>query len=140
MTATQKTSRVLAALLIAVVAGSGCVRWSHADSHYIKPASIEIARPENNGLVNILSCTLAFSDGQRCKLSGGDRTTVSVHSGAAWVTASSPDPFNPKSGDLAAWQSSRFNFNLNPGETLRLSVEPKSDDSTYTGGWIIKRN
>src|SRR6266581_4839675 len=101
------------------------------------PSTIEVQRPENNGSVNIVPCALVFNDGQRVTLSGGEQAVVSIRSGRSWVTAFSVDPYGQKSGDLNRWRSRRFRIHVGKDERLRLSVEPRSKDSAYTGGWII---
>lgn len=132
----MRVSGISILLLVFALAGAGC-----ACTHSLEraPTSVEVERPENNGSVNILPCTIIFSDGQKRILNGGDRVVLPVRPGALWVTAFSPDPYRTDSTDSTAWRSSRFTFRVNPGETLRLSVEPKSKDSAYVGGWIIER-
>jgi hypothetical protein len=126
-------------LLVFVVAGASCLHTHCSESAHAAQANIVVERPENNGSVNILPCTIIFSDGQRCTLSGGDHVIVSIWSGASWAAASSPDPYRPDSADSMSWRSPRFNFHVAPSETLRLSVEPKWKGSTYIGGWTIER-
>jgi len=48
-------------------------------------------------------------------------------------------PMHPDSGYPVAWRSPRVAFHIGPGETVRLSVEPRSKGSTYIGGWTIRR-
>src|SRR5258707_5959942 len=120
-------------LLMFAITGAGCLHTHSGDSTYVVPASIEIKRPENNGSINILPCTISFSDGQKCELSGGERKVVSVRSGALWAAASSPDPYRLAATDSPAWRFAVFRFNIRPGETLRLSVEPKPKKSTHVG-------
>jgi len=103
-----------------------------------QPLSI-VERPESNGSVSILPCTIAFSTGQRIKLVGGDAATVSVSAAFIWVEASSVDLYHHQNTDLRAWRSRHVRFHLRPGEVVRLSVEPKSKGSTYVGGWTIQR-
>ena len=126
-------------ILLLVFAGAGCLFPDSGQHSHTAEASIEVERPENNGSVNILACTITFSDGQRCLLRGGDHAVVSLRSGDLWVVASSPDPYRLDSADSSVWRSPRFNFYVGPGETLRLSVEPKPEGSTYVGGWTIER-
>jgi hypothetical protein len=133
---TYITSLLLLALVFVSVACSH-VRAGHVSE--AAAATIVVERPENNGSVNILPCTIAFSSGQKITLSGGETATTSVSAGFLWVEASSVDPYHPETTDLGAWRSRRVEIRLRPGEVLRLSVEPKSRGSTYVGGWSIQR-
>jgi hypothetical protein len=117
------------------VMGLGC---SHTRSNS-RSATVVIERPENNGAVNILTCTLAFSSGQANTLRGGETARVLVPAGPIWVEASSVDLYHPENVDPKAWRSRRVKICLQPGGLARLSVEPSSRDSTYVGGWTIER-
>jgi hypothetical protein len=120
------------------VSGGGCLHTPPGRLADATPANIEVDRPENNGAVNILPCTLVFGDGQKCILSGGDHAVMTVRCGTLWVAASSPNPY-PYSDCPAVWRSPRFRLHVGPGETIHLSVDPKSKGSYYSGGWTIKR-
>jgi hypothetical protein len=113
---------------------TGC---SHLQPAHDGVATIEFERREDNGSVNIVPCTLVFSDHQSITLSGGERAIVSVSAGSFYVTAFSIDPYSPHS-DERAWRSPRTRFHVESGERLRVLVEPASSDSTYTGGWMIQ--
>jgi hypothetical protein len=127
-------------LLICAMVGAGCSHTASTRRSQTGRASVVIERPENNGSVNILPCTIILSDGQRCTLIGGEHAIISVQSGALCATASSADPYvPPNSGYPVAWHSPRFGFHLGAGERVRLSVEPRSSGSTYIGGWTISR-
>jgi hypothetical protein len=121
-----------------VLPGAGCIHTRSRQHDDVAPANIQIERPENNGSVNILPCTIIFSDGQRCELLGGDQAVVLVRPGALWVAAYSRDPYRPDSVDSTAWRSLRFRFHVGSGQIFQLSVEPKSKGSAYTGGWLIE--
>ena len=114
---------------------SGCVHPDSGNGSRFARSKVEIERPENNGLVNIVLCTVTISDGQTRILSGGDQAVVSVRSGTFWVMASSGNPYPYGSKE---WRSPRVKLHANPGETLRLSVWPRSRGSTYVGGWNIR--
>lgn len=126
-------------LLVFVLTGAGC-RHPHSRRHNeVAPTTVFLERPENNGSVNIVPCTITFSDGQSFELLGGDHVVVTVRPGDLWVIATSPDPYGPDFVDPAAWRSPRFRFHVGRGKTYRLAVEPKSRGSAYTGGWIIEK-
>lgn len=133
-------SCVISALFVVLVClGGAC---SHTRSEHGSagvPATIVVQRPENNGSVNILRCTVIFSSGQSIGLSGGEAATLSVPAGSVWMEASSFDLYHPENADPRAWRSGRVRVCLGPGEVVRLSVEPKSKGSTYVGGWTIER-
>jgi hypothetical protein len=112
---------------------SGC---SHLQPTQRGVVTIGFERQENNGSVNIVPCTLIFSDYQTITLSGGEREVVSVSPGNFYVTAYSIDPYSPHSG-ARAWRSPRTRFHVASGESLRVFVEPAFSGSTYTGGWTI---
>jgi hypothetical protein len=122
-------------LLTLTVMGLGCTH-THSSS---RSATVAIERPENNGSINLLPCTLSFSSGQTITLSGGETASVSVPAGPIWVQASSTDLYHPEDADPKAWRSGRVKICLQPGGTARLSVEPSSKGSTYVGGWTIGR-
>ena len=112
---------------------SGC---SHLQPVQRGIATIEFERQEDNGSVNIVPCTLVLSDDQKIVLSGGERAVISIAAGSFYVAAFSIDPYSPHS-DERAWRSRRRRFRVAERETLRITVEPASSGSTYTGGWII---
>ena len=127
-------------LLVLVCAEGGCSHTRSERRSAAAPATVVVVRPENNGSVNILRCTVAFSTGQHVELSGAETGTVTVPAGSLWVEASSIDLYHyPENPDPRAWRSRRIQLRLGPGEVVRLSVEPKSKGSTYTGGWTIER-
>ncbi len=136
----MRASGISIILLAFVVGTGGCLHPGSGGRSQSARAKIKIERPENNGSVNIVPCTISLSDGQTCILTGGDSTTVLVRCGTFWVAASSLDPYAPSdSGYPVAWRSPRVAFHIGPGETVRLSVEPRSKGSTYIGGWTIRR-
>lgn len=121
-------------LLLLFLAGSGC---SHFQPTHVEPAVIEFERQEDNGLVNIVPCTLVLSDHQRITLNGGERADVSISPGIVYVTAFSEDPYSPHS-DATAWRSRRKEFRVGSDDRIRVLVEPAASGSTYTGGWIFR--
>ena len=129
---------VLPVILACVCLGCSHTVTKHRSS--AATATVVVERPENEGSVNIVRCTVVFSTGHRIELGGGENTTVTVPAGSVWVEASSIHPYryseppNPR-----AWLSRRMNMRLRPGEVVRLLVEPRSRGSTYIGGWTIKR-
>lgn len=140
MVSRMRAPGITVLLLIVALVGAGCSHTKSGSHAQPGQATVEIQRPENNGSVNILPCTISLSDGQSCKLIGAEQMVFSVQSGALWAAASSPDAYaSPDSGYPVAWHSRRFRFQLHAGETVRLSVEPRSRGSTYIGGWTIKR-
>ena len=122
------------ALLVMSLSGSGCAHLRSVDDPI---AVIEFERPENNGSMNIVPCTLVLSDRQRLTLSGGERAEVSVSPGNFRDRAFSLDPYTPHSCP-AAWRSPRARFHVGRGERFRVVVEPAAVDSTYVGGWTIR--
>jgi hypothetical protein len=120
--------------LVMILTGIGC---SHLQPTHVKPAVIEFERQEDNGLVNIVPCTLVLSDHQRITLNGGERAAVWVSPGSVYVTASSEDPYSSHS-DATAWRSPRTRFRVASDQKVRVLVEPAASGSTYTGGWIIR--
>jgi hypothetical protein len=122
---------IIFTILLPIVSGCSHLQPVHQDA-----ATIEFDRPENNGSVNILPCTLVLSDQQRVTLIGGQHATVSISPSKLWVEAFSPDPYSPDSSSTA-WHSSRIRFHLGSGERVRFSIEPRAEGSTYIGGWTI---
>jgi len=126
--------KALVTLGVLLLLVSGC---SHLRPVHDGVATIEFERQEDNGLVNIVPCTLVLSDHQTITLGGGERASLSVSAGSFHITAFSIDPYSPHF-DERAWRSPRTTFQLASGETLRVFVEPASSGSTYNGGWTIR--
>lgn len=118
----------------------GCAHVTTGQQGGTAMATVRVDRPEDNGSVNIVPCVIVLNDGQTCALSGGDSVMISVQPGRLWLAASSLNPYSsPDSGYPTAWRSHRFHFHVARGEVIRISVEPKSRNSTYVGGWTLER-
>ena len=117
-------------LLVGLLLGTDCSRT--------RLGTVEFVRPENNGFVNIVPCTLVLSDHRTLTLVGGESATVSLPPESFSVRVFSIDPYTPDF-DIGAWSSSLEKFHISGGEQIRLFVEPCSSGSTYSGGWGIYR-
>jgi len=72
------TSTLLFMLVFATV---GCSNIHPRSLSGAPNGTVIVERPENNGSVNILPSTVAFSTGQNITLSGGETATVSLPAG-----------------------------------------------------------
>ena len=99
-------------------------------------AQIVIERPENNGSVNIVPCIVGLNSGQRFVLNGDETNSFLVESGTYFLTASSVSPYETysKSSD---WKSNRLKIAIADSQVVKITLEPKSKDSTYIGGWSL---
>lgn len=102
-------------------------------------AIVVLERPENNGFLNIVRCTITLSSGEKVELSGGESRSVSIPEGHAWLEVSSFDPYCPESRHPKPWRSGRFKIHLKQREVMRLVIKPKSKGSAYVRGWTIER-
>ena len=127
----RMSASVIFTVLLVVVSGCSHLQPVHQDA-----ATIEFDRPEDNGSVNILPCTLVISDRQRVTLIGGQHATVAIPPGKLWVEAFSSDPYSLHSS-AEAWRSTRITFHIGSGERIQFCIEPRAEGSTYIGGWII---
>ena len=136
----MRTSRAAIVLSLLLLVSPGCQHPGSGQQSEVQPANVEIERPESSGSVNVLLCTIMFSDQQTCTLLGGEHAMVPVRPGTMWLAASSPDPYAaPDSGYPVAWRSRRFRFHVIACQTLHVTVQPRSKGNTYVGGWAIKR-
>src|SRR5262245_17514245 len=114
MTTSFMKSRAASMLLLALALVLVCSACCHVQSSQGARAMIECERPENGGFLNIVPCTVAFSDGQTRTLDGGEQIVVKVGAGSHWIAAFSADPYRPEPNRPKAWRSSRIRVDLGP--------------------------
>jgi len=125
--------RILFSVVLAILL-AGCATRPHIDEQ--PTAQILIERPENNGFINIFPCTVKFSSGKAIALRGGENATLFVKAGTYDLIASSPNPY-PSATKISDWKPGSLKITITNSEVIRIIVEPKSEGSTYTGGWVL---
>ncbi len=126
------------ALLFSLVLMNGCVCQSHIPQSQAI-AQILIERPEDNGLINIFPCTVELNIGQKIVLNGGQANSFSVKSGTYFLKASSLNPYPHATRD-SDWKSDSLKIVVVNSQVIKIIVAPKSEGSSYIGGWILTFN
>jgi len=116
---------------------NGCIIQSHSDKQ--PTAKIFIERPENNGSINIVPCTVKLNTGEEIILSGGQTNSFFVKAGTYFLIASSVNPYELSSKN-SAWKSNRLKISIADSQMVKIILEPKSEESTYIGDWILTFN
>jgi len=103
-------------------------------------ARICIVRPENNGFINIVPSHIIFSNNQKLSLSGGEAACIIVEPGEYSFVVESADPYpSSHKGKPKKWVSKKVAVRVKGDESITYDISPKSEGSTYTEGWDVKR-
>ena len=125
--------RILFSIILLILL-NGCAIQPQIDKQ--PTAKIFIERPENNGSINIVPCVVELNPNQKIVLSGGQTNSFSVRTGKYFLTASSVNPYEISSKS-SEWKSNRLKIVIADSQLVKIILEPKSKDSTYTGGWTL---
>jgi hypothetical protein len=125
----------LLTLLFSLVLLNGCANQPHVLQNK-SAAQILIERPENNGFINIFPCTVKISAGKKIALHGGENESLFVKTGTYFLMASSLNPY-PDATKNSDWKSSPLKITVTNSQVIKIIIEPKSEGSTYTGGWVL---
>jgi hypothetical protein len=99
-------------------------------------AQIIVERPENNGSINTCPCDVKLNANKKIVLIGGQTNFFSVKAGTYFLTANSIN-FYPGATKNSNWKPSSLKIVVTNSQTVEIVVEPKSEGSAYTGGWVL---
>ena len=102
----------------------------------LSTSKIFIERPENNGFLNIIPCTIQLDAGSKFILLGGQTNFFWVKPGKHSLIAKSVNPY-PDALNDSDWKPASFEITITNFQTTRIILEPKSQGSTYIGGWNL---
>ena len=118
-----------------LISATGCTSQSPALQNNCK---IFIYRPENNGFINIVPCTVKCSSGRKAVLHGGENDIFVLEPGKYSLTVTSANPY-PEAKKDTDWESSPVEITVTNAQVMRIVVEPKSEGSAYVGGWVLQQ-
>jgi hypothetical protein len=121
---------------------------------------VDIYRPENNGLMNVIGCVIAVSSdatgsfchqvirgeankgisgGTSTVLLGGDRVICEINPSSS-IKAFTPRGMRPDaSAESPSWGATTLTPRARAGETVEVGIVPKARGSTYVGGWVVRQ-
>ena len=123
---------LLSALLVILM--SGCITQSNVNK--LPNSQILVVRSENNGSINIVPCVVQLNANQKIVLIGGQTNSFSVKLGTYLLTASSANPY-PDAMKNSSWEPTSLKITITNSQTIKIVVEPRSEGSAYTGGWVL---
>ena len=98
-----------------------------------------IERPENMGLLNIVSTKALFSNEQTLTLSGGEAGCIIVSPGKYSVIISSANPYPAADQGKDDWKSEKIEINISKDKTVVFKLTPSANDKGYTGKWELTK-
>jgi hypothetical protein len=125
----------LLTLLFSSILLDGCANKPHVLQNK-SAAQILIERPENNGFINICPCTVKLNVGPKIVLIGRQTNSFSVQPGTYFLKVSSSNPYSDATKD-SDWKSNPLKITVTNSQVIKIIVEPKSEGSAYTGGWVL---
>lgn len=150
--------RAISAAAATVVLLGALAGDAAADGEMIR---VDIYRPENNGLMNLIACIITISGdakgsvchqvirgpaskgisgGKATVLLGGDRVICEINSSNS-IQAFTPRSMRPDgiTPDARGWAPTTISPHAKPGQTIELGIVPKARRRTYTGGWLVRQ-
>lgn len=149
-------ARCSMALIVAILSTFASGDVGAAEGGMVK---VEIYRPESDGLMNLVPCAIMIigdpkgachevvrgpnkyiGDDKTTMLLGGDRVTCEITSSNS-IQAFTPPALRPigYASAVNSWEATRLAPRSRPGETASLLLVPKSQGSTYVGGWWLRQ-
>ena len=98
-----------------------------------------IERPENMGLLNIISTKALFSNEQALTLSGGEAGCIIVSPGKYSFIVTSPEPYPEADKGNRIWKSERIELNISRDQMFVFKLVPASNDKGYSGKWKLEK-
>ena len=99
-------------------------------------AEVCIDRPENQGVLNILSTQITANGKYLISVIGGETKCVVVPLGLYEVVAQSPDPYRPEKESLI-WKSAPLEIAVQSNATIKIVLTAISQGATYIGPWKL---